>query len=260
MWVLVLIGISIALSLFFFFLTLYKKLGHLSEDKRKKVYQEQIENVLFRYLFEGLSLQEVLQDKALKKMFAIPLFQRVAIKAIISLHHSYSGTYGKKLEQFYVESGLVNYSLKKLESCNWTNIVEAVRDLSTLNHNQSYPRIAAHIIHKNPLVKTEVLLGIIKMKGISEILKFQESGLYLNDWVQSNILFTVKKYKIPAPGDLGNLLKSRNRSIVLLAVRLIAYYESSEFYTRLSEFYLQTKDEKLKNEIARVLNRAEPAY
>ncbi|MDT0690009.1 hypothetical protein RM549_09455 [Salegentibacter sp. F188] len=258
--VLLLILLILAVGLLFFLLTFYKRILRISEDRRKQEYQEKIESLLFSFLFGEMSIKEIQEDQDFQKMFQSGLFQKVSIKAIISLHHSYSGAYSRKLEQFYEEAGFANYSVKRLNSRKWPHVVEAIRDLSTMNHLKSYPRIASHIVHKHPYVKTEVLIAMIKMKGISEIYKFRDSAMFLNDWVQSCILFTVKKHNIPAPPDLVDLLKSRNRSIVMLTVRLIDYYKSAEHYTVLSSFYQQTVDIKLKKEMALVLRKTESIY
>lgn len=246
-----------ATALLFFFMTFIKRIKRLKEERTKAVYQSAIENILFKYLFEEDDLDKVLAGSEYKKLSRDPLFQRVAVKACIALHDNYSGTYSKKIEHFFEASELVKYSIAKLESGKWPYIVEGVRDLSTLNHNASYSRIASRITHPHELVKTEVLLALIKMKGIGEIMKFQKSGLKLNDWIQSNILFTVKKHRIPAPDNLEKMLESRNRTLVLLAVRLINYYKIAELYEALSQFYQKTDDDKLKAEIALVLRKTE---
>ncbi|MCY2686497.1 hypothetical protein [Salinimicrobium sp. TH3] len=244
-------------AVIFFITTLVKSIKRLEEERRKKKYQALIENILFKYLFEEQSLEEVLKYPDFVEVKEQSLFQRVAIKALIALHDNYSGNYSKRLEHFFDASGLVNYSIAKLESNSWPHIVEGVRDLSTLNHGASYSRIASHIIHPHELVKTEVLLALIKMGGIEEIMKFKKSELQLNDWIQSNILYTVKKHRIPAPANLDVMLESKNTTIVLLAVRLINYYKKAEYYDALSLFYQETKNKKLKREIAQVLKNTE---
>ena len=254
--ILVILGIA-GLAALFFLLTFYLKLLRIKETRQKKEFQERIDSMLFSFLFKEQTIAEVLTQQSFSRDMETPLFQRLAIKSLVSLHHSYSGLYSRKLEDFYAASGLVQYSLKKLNARDWADVVEGIRDLSSLNYLQSYPRIVSLQNHPSPNVRTEVLLGMIKLKGISEVLKFRHKSLFLNDWVQSNILFTVKKYHIDAPEALHLLLQSKNRSILLLAVRLINYYKAAEHYEKLAEFYAGSKDEKLRSEIARILNRIE---
>jgi len=254
------IGLNLVIFLVaasFLLVTFVKRLKRIKEDKRKKEYQKILDSVLFEYLFDNKKVQEVVKAEAFQKHTNSGLFKRVAIKSVLSLHQSYSGNYSKKLEEFYETSGLVDYSFNKLNAASWTHIVEGIRDLSGMNVQKAYPRIVSYKNHDNKLVRTEVLLGMIKLKGIGEILKFSSSELYMNDWVQSNILYTVKKHKIGAPSNLLELLESKNRSVVLLAVRLINYYNSIEHYPALSQFYQQTKDVTLRREIAAALRKTE---
>lgn len=242
-------------ALLFFLLTLINRIIRISENKEKIEFQQKVEKILFEYLFGSQTVEEAIKSHNAEKDFSVVLFQKVALKAIVSLHQNYGGSHSKRLEIFYEESGLAKYSVERLNSKNWTDIVEGVRDLSTMNHLKSFPRIVSRITHPHHLVRTEVILGMIKMKGIEEIMKFKDSNIFLNNWVQSNILYTVKKYKVPAPQHLGELLQSKNKSMVLLGVRLINYYNAIEFYETLSSFYHQTEDLELKREISAVLRK-----
>ncbi|MCM4159255.1 hypothetical protein FHG64_17420 [Antarcticibacterium flavum] len=247
----------VAVSLLFFLMTLYKKVYRIREIRKKKEYQEQIDELLFKFLFDESSVSEMAIHPFFKEHNGERLFQQLTIKALIGLHHNYSGIYSKKLEQFFAESGLAAYSLSKLNSANWAHIVEGIRDLSSLKYLPAYPRIVSYKNHPNSYVQTEVLLGMIKLKGISELLKFKNSGVYFNDWIQSNILFVVKNYRIPAPANLDELLESRNRSVFLLAVRLMNYYSLPEHYEALTRMFEKMDDKVLKKEMSLLLNKTE---
>lgn len=240
-------------GLVFLLLTVFKRVKRIRTERLRTFYQEKAEEFIFGFLFEDRTIEEVLESAEFRKLKQSRLFNLVAVKALVSLEYNYSGTYSDKLGRFYKESGLVKYSLEQLNSSIWPEIIEGIRDLSTMNHRESYPRIVSRITHKNSLVKTEVLLAMIKMKGISEILKFQDFDLYLNDWVQSNILYTVKSNKIVAPDDLPTLLKSKNNSLVLLTVRLMGYYDGQEFRDILRHFASEQKDVRIKAEIDSIL-------
>jgi hypothetical protein len=246
-----------SISLFFFLMTLYKKISRIKEIKKKKEFQLQIDDLLYNLLFNEMEVQEIIEDPNFRDHKNIRLFQQVAIKTLIGLHHNYSGTYSRKLEHFFAESGLAAYSLEKLNSGNWAHIVEGIRDLSSLHYTPAYPRIVSYKNHKNNFVKTEVLLGMIKLKGTSELLKFKTSKVYFNDWVQSNILYVVKNFKISAPENLHELLESKNRSIFLLAVRLMNYYSLPEHYEVLSRIFEKMDDPLLKKEMTLLLSKTE---
>lgn len=247
----------ISVSLLFFFMTLFKKIQRIKEIKKKQEFQESIDELLFDFLFDDKSVGETIESSIFLRYKDSKLFQQLAIKSLIGLHDNYSGIHSNKLEDFFAESGLSAYALDKLNSKNWAHIVEGIRDLSSLNYLPAYPRIVSYKNHSNKFVKTEVLLGMIKLKGISELLKFKKSPVYFNDWVQSNILFVVMNYKIPAPDNLLELLETKNKSILLLAVRLINYYGLQEHYMALSQVYGKIEDPLLKNEIMLLLDKTE---
>ncbi|MEP6263110.1 MAG: hypothetical protein ABJ092_16145 [Gillisia sp.] len=244
-------------AVLFFLMTLFKKMRRLKELNLKKLYQEEIDEILFAFLFENKKNENTFSFPHFTKNLLNPLYKRVAIKSIISLHHNYSGEYSARLEQIYSDWGLANYSMKKLNASKWTFVVEGIRDLSSMNYVKAYQKIQYLRNHKNEMVQTEALLGMIKLKGLQELFKFSNSNLYLNDWIQSNILFLVKKYKIPAPPNLKLLLQSKNESLVLLAIRLITHYKMTPQYDALFTLYQKTESLQLKKEINLELNKLE---
>ncbi len=250
-------GLFVMVGLFFFFMLFFSRLKGIRQEKIKKLYEEKIHQMLFEFLFNNAEVSDIINSSFYKAHFKKPLYKRVFVNCIKELHYNYSGEYSAKLELFLVESGLVKYLLNKLNSRKWYVVVEGIRDLSTLNYQPAYERIQKLQTGKNILVKEEILLAVIKLKGIAEAIKYTDSKMYLNDWLQSNILFVVKKNKIPPPDNLRLLLKSSNRSIVLLAVRLINYYKQADLYHTLSEFYQQSSDTLLRKEIAYALKKTE---
>ncbi len=244
-------------ALLFFSMTLFKKIKRLKERSQKRIFQENIDEILFSFLFSNMDIETILTSKDFNAHIHNPLYKRVAIKSIISLHNNYSGNYSTRLEQFYSESGLAQYSMDKLNSKKWKFVVEGIRDLSGMNYVKAYQKIQYLKGHKNCLVQTEALLGMIKLQGLQELFKFRKSSTYLNDWIQSNILYMVKKFKIPAPQDLHELLNSKNESLVLLTIRLITHYKLVSHYNALFSFYQDTNNQKLKQEISVGLRKLE---
>lgn len=239
---------------YFLIMTFYKRAIKIHQNKIKQKYQLEIDELLFKFLFDqngDLTSNPVFLSK--KKS---ALYQKLFIKSLISLHYNYSGVYSQKLEQFYVDSGLIHYSLNKLKSNEWSLVVEGMRDLSTLKYQPAYIKLKYLEFKKNKFVQQEILLARIKLRGLIELFDFQHSKFFLNDWNQSNILFLVKNHNLPAPENLSELLKARNQSVVLLAVRLIQYYKQAQHGEALMEIYTKTKEPSLKREIELVINSA----
>lgn len=240
--------VFIVISLTLFLLTLIKRALRIRKTSLKARYQKIVDRAIFNYLFSSEEINPGEVNIFNFDFAKNTLFKKVAIKSIVSLHHSYSGEYQEKLESFYVKSKLVNYSIKKLDSKKWYHKIEAIRDLSSLNYQQAFGDIKRYFSHKNELVQSETLIAVLKLKGIDELLDQDHLKLYLNDWTQSNILFTVKSNKINDTGSLNKLLESENVSFQLLGVRLINHYNNVNYLNNLKEFLLKTTDLKLRAE------------
>lgn len=234
-------------SLFFFLATLFKRVRKIRQQKVKQSYQEEIDQLLFGVMFKEEDSSETGQTFFLTSKSN--LYKKVMIKSLIGLHNNFSGVSSAKLEEFYVQSGLVHYSLRKLKSRNWVYVVEGIRDLAALNFTEAYPMILKIKFDKNDMVQQEKLIARIRLNGLQEIWDFKDSKMIFNDWTQSNILFAIKKYKVPPIDNLHELLQASNHSVVLLAVRLMGYYQNFHHYEVLKNFKASTKSSKVFNEI-----------
>lgn len=243
------------LALLFYILTLAKRSLRIRKKQKKSHYQSIVDKILFDYMFNNEST-ELFSLAPYEEHFASNhLFQKVAIKSIISLHHGYSGLYQEKLEKFYVKSLLVHYSLRKLQSKKWYHKVEGIRDLANLKYEAAFDSIKIHLAHKNEMVQTESLIAMIKMRGLDELTRQVDLKLYLNEWTQSNILFTIKSNRINDNGQLEVLLTSSNPSIQLLAVRLMNHYGNRVYLRSLILLERETREEHLKREIIETIIR-----
>ncbi len=243
-------------AILFLAMTFIKRYGKIRKARRKIHFLEIIENTLFSMLFNETPTVEAL--RIFKQDIADSiLFKKLAIKTIVNLHQNYSGLYREKLEDFYFESGLSNYSLHKLKHKSWPEVVEGLRDLTNLNYYPAIRAIEQLTYHPHEFVQKEAFLGLIRLRGLSELLKRKNRQLFLDDWMQSNILFTLKSHQIPAMDDLDFLLTSSNDSMILLGARLIEHYQLSRHLPALHKAMEATRNPKLKielNDIASQLN------
>lgn len=250
------IGVFFLIALILFLITILKRVLRLKNEKLQNQYQNTIDALLFEYLF----FEDIKDTQLIQYKFPNTTFQKVLLKSIVSLHRNYSGEYRKKLEFIYVESKLVNYSLKKLESKNWGFKIDAIRDLSNLKYLPAIDKVKLCLTHKNELVQVEALIGILLMTGLDEFIEQRNSKVYLNDWVQSNIIFVIKNNNVKNTNNLKLLLTSDNVSFQLLGARLTKYYSDFSLLNQLKELELTTEDLKLKAEIGETIKHLTNLY
>ncbi len=248
------IGVLVVAALFFLVLTLLKRFQKISDNRKKILFQKTIDDALFAVLFNEAPIEEsAIQLK--DPMSRSSLFQKIAIKSIVALHHNYTGAYKKTLEDFYVKSDLYRYSLKKLDAHAWPKIVEGIRDLSNLNYSPAFNKIATFTKHQNQFIQTEALIGIIRLRGLGELIQRKENKLYLNDWVQSNILFAIQSNHIKLPENIDALLNSSNDSMVLLGARLIDHFQQTKNIPAIEKAMEKYPNGRIREELGEILQR-----
>ena len=249
-----------SVSIVFFFLTYFKRIKKIKQLELKTEYQTILDRILFAYLFTDKGVTEE-DSKLFKLIFATDdLFQKVAIKSIVSLQQNYAGEFQTKLQLFYVKFNIVNYSMLKLESKRWYKKVEGIRDLSNLKYQPAFEKIKSCLTHKHKLVQAEALLGILRMRGINELIQQKNTTLFLNDWIQSNIIFTIKTNKISEVRHLYEFLESDNQSMQLLGVRIIHHFHDAAYLKNLEALQNQTSVLKLKLEIQHTITHINNFY
>ncbi|WP_136667910.1 hypothetical protein [Flavobacterium sp. H122] len=229
-----LITLFVLAFVIFFAITFISRYKKIKKTELKTSYHKIVDEILFKILFDENTTVESASDYFKAEVIPTKLIKKISIKSINALHRNYSGELKKKLEEFYIKSDLVNYSLKKIDSLNWAKIVESIRDLSNLNYQPSFDKIYEKLNHSKEIVQKEAFIGVILLKGLDQLIQLKDSKIYLDDWTQSNILFVVKRNQMTIPDNIEALLKSKNETIVLLGARLIEYFQLRQ-YTPLLE-------------------------
>lgn len=257
---LTLIAVFVIAFIVFFTLTYVNRYKRIKKTALKAIYQKTIDEMLFTLLFDVNMKMETVSNSFKNKEGKTKLYKKITIKSINALHRNYTGELKEKIEEFYVKSGLVNYSLKKINSPKWTSTVEAIRDLSNLNYQPSYEAISSKLNHSKKMVRKEAFIGVILLKGLEELLKLKDSKLYLDDWTQSNILYVVKRDRMTSPKNIEVLLTSQNETIVLLGARIIQYFQIQQHIPVL-ETYVQTNpDSKISIKLQVITNQLKQAH
>lgn len=241
------------IALIFLMLTFLKRTKKIKKVRKGKKYQSIIDEMTYKIMFDESAKDEVCetykgyQDKK--------LFNKILVKALVSLHRSYVGEPKTNIEKFYEASGLCNFSLKKLKSKSWVNNVEAIRDLSKLNYKKAYSKILELTQHKRIEVQKEAIIGIVLLNGINELEKFKDSELYFDDWMQTNFLYSLKIKQNTIENINLDLFQSKNESFLLLLARIVELYRIHIHYNTLVETLETIKKEKTRTDFETIIAR-----
>ena len=252
---LVLIGVFLVAFIIFFTLTFLNRFKRIKKNELKEKYQKEIDQLLFELLFDENNSVKDVARKFKDEIVPTKLVKKITLKSINSLHRNYTGDLKKKIEEFYIESNLTNYSLKKIDSYNWAKVVESIRDLSNLNYQPAYEIISSKLNHKKRIVQKEAFIGVILLKGLDELVKLKDSELYLDDWTQSNILYVVKRDLMTLPGKIHLLFDSKNETIILLGARILHYFQAQHLLPLLENYDTKNINPIIKVKLESIINQ-----
>jgi len=249
----------VSICVFFACLLLFTILLFISRHKKihnQKLiaeYTSIIDKVLLPVIFKNKPASDVIESKNYKTYAKNKTFQETLLKNIINLHIVYAGEYNLKLEEFYRKSGLANLSLAKLKSGEWSRKCEGIRELSQMNIQESFSNIHKCVLQKHTTLKLEALLGLIRLKGVEGLSILHNYKEPINDWVQLNILYEIENNDLRTVKNFSDFLQSKNESVVILGLRLIAKFNQIQNIDQIIEIQNSNASERIKNQAAKTL-------
>lgn len=202
--------------------------------RNTELYQQIIEDILFRLMFEKLSMEESLKSfRALKQS---SLLSKVTTQSIIFLHENYSGRQREILEDFFVMSDLTAYSFRKIRSRKPADIISGIRYLSTMNVREAFEFMKLELEHPNKDVKKEAFIGLLALQGTEGLEYFKLPVFPIDDITQERILNQLKNKRFTSFAGVHLLLYSENESLVLLGARIVEQFQLHAYYEFIRTF------------------------
>lgn len=249
------IGFLIVSSVLFLILLFISRIKKIVDAKLISGYNPIIDKILFPLLFNNASVHTIIESTNYQRHSTNKKFRKTLLANIIKLHINYSGANNLNLLKFYRESGLIKISFDKLQSNSWSRKCEGIRELSQMNVQEAYPDIHKLIWRKNSTLRLEALLGIIKLKGLEGLTILNDYTEPINDWIQLNILYEINNSDRTTVKNFSDFLKSKNESLVILGLRLIAHFNQVENIDQVREIQISGCSEKVKNSAAKTFSK-----
>lgn len=192
-------------------------------DRRKMYveYEKVIEKMFMSVVFEDLSYKAIKDDSYYNAALTDRHFRKQMLKMLINLHHNYEGTYAKKLEAFYFESGLMAVSFKKLKSKKWQIVCSGAQELAEMRVTKALPMLVKISKSRNKIVKIIAIKACAALNGQNGILHLKDHKDPIDLWTQVNIIDAFKRNYVEDNEDIELLLTSQNSSIVSLGLKII---------------------------------------
>ncbi len=203
--------------------TLIKRQQKINKVKIQRQFEQQIESYVLAFIFEN-------DEQAITNYVKNPnskdiLFKKLTIKYCLILHQNYSGQTQDKILEFLTQTNLIEYSRKKLHATFWKHKIEAIRDLSTVKDRASIALIQEALTNSNKKIAVEAIIALIKFNGLAAVVHLKKFNTTIDEWSQALILSVIKNNKVPYDSQVEILSTSNNKSLQVLASRIIQFYK-----------------------------------
>lgn len=215
-------------SIFFLLLIILNRIKKNRRNHLKEKYADSIENMLMAIAFDDKNLLELKRDKYLKRCWRRNNYKEQFLAELIKLHRLYEGETALRLRQFYRSSGLMLLSYKKLKSRRWYVQCAGIKELSEMECNKSAPIIRKFTTSKHDTLKMVAIIEFLHLFGMEGIALLKDYDQPINDWIQLNLLESIREKKIEEVPDFGYLLNSQNHNVVVLGLRLISLFQQHQ--------------------------------
>lgn len=225
----ILILLFFSLALLFLILLIISRIQITIALNKKKVFEPAAERLVFSVVFENKSFLDLQNDKSFTSNIHNKIFRLILLDSVINLHKTYTGEYSKKVETFFIESNLIKETYKKLNSRQWPDKCEGIRELAEMNITDAYSLISKNVYSKNLTLKQEAMMAMLKLKGVDGLNFLNNYKETLSDWIQLNLISIIKcNFPITEVPYYESFIESSNVSVSLFGRRLKAYYEQSD--------------------------------
>lgn len=226
--VLICILVLLLASVIFIILTLLSRNRKIRRDIFLTRNTAHIDATLFSVAFDGKRIRDFKQDPEFSRNWKRRIYREQFLAKLIKLHQLYGGEIALNLQKCYKESGLIQLSFEKIRSRRWHLKCAGIQELSEMEVKKAIPIIREHTRSKNPTVKMVALIEVIHLKGLKGLWLLKDYEDTLDDWIQLNLLESIKAANTADVPDFGFLLKAKNDSIVVFGLRLLSMFHQSQ--------------------------------
>ncbi len=243
-FVLTCIILFISTIILFITLTLVSRGKKIRREIFRKKNTKNVEKFLFSIAFDGNTFASLERHPDFSKNWKRKIFKEQFLTELIKLHQLYAGEIGNNLQKCYASSGLMQLSFAKIRSRKWHIKCAGIQELSEMEIKKAIPIILEHTKSKNDTLKMVALIEVIHLKGLAGLSILENYEESLNDWIQLNLIESIKEASINDVPDFGYLLESSNKSIVIFGLRLITLFHQNQHISTVNSLQ-QTSSRKI---------------
>ncbi len=190
------------------------------------------------YINLKVEVRELIRDAFTRRLLA---------EILLDLQKDVSGDTLKRLFKLYQDLGLHQDAYLKLRSWRWEVVSKGILELTKMQVLDSYPFITRFLNDKRSTIRKQAEIATVTLKheGINF---FLDSTRYrISEWQQLKLLDVIRNFEDFNPPRFKVWLTSKNRDVVLFALRLIKYYKQNDANASITQL-VKHKNDQIKTE------------
>ena len=207
-------------------------------ELRKQKQREKYQGLLVDYLFATDNVDSIPSE--LKKISTSSFNRIIVIDQMIDLSINLMGTAKEKLRYLFLALSLDKDSIRKAYSHKWHIKIKGFRELAFMDITEANEQITRCLGSKNDILRMEAQLALVRLNHGDSFgfLDYLEKPFTI--WEQLNVYETIMFHNLPIP-QFDRWLYSKNRTVVLFALRMIDVFKQRDSYGTL--FWLLVNDD-----------------
>ena len=213
---------------FFFRNNLSKKASSIADRKRE------LAPVISQFLFldDDASTEERIkylsQKVEVRELIKTKFNREVLSEILLDLQKDVAGEARHNLYELYKGLGLHYDAYAKLKNWRWEIVSQGILELTQMRVEESYMFIRRFINHRKGVVRKQAQVATVSLKN-EGIGYFLDTCRYnISEWQQLKLLDVLRHLEEFTPPRFKIWLTSKNKDVVLFALRLIRYYNQND--------------------------------
>jgi HEAT repeat protein len=220
-----------------------------SIENKKQQLKEKYQSLLVDFLFSEEKISNVPHE--IGKIAASSFNRRLLIDQMIDLSINLTGEAKNNLRSLFLLLKLEKDSLKKAYSKQWHVKVKGFRELAFMDITAANPEIIRCLLSKNEIVRMEAQMSMVRLNHEDAFGFLDHLAKSFTQWEQLSIYETIMFHNLAIP-SFDRWLFSKNKSVVLFALRMIDVFKQKEAYSNLF-WMLMNEDPEVRNLTIKVI-------
>lgn len=206
---------------------------YLRERRRTRSFQKGIKKSIelwfSRTLLEEFESPEELPALEIPakfhKHFKNKTKREFTVNQLIDVKKNLTGNVADNVLRIYLQLGLKNDSIEKLNSKTWYKKVKGIHELSVMGQKDMIPKIYKYTNSHNEYVRMEAQTAMINFYGFDGLRFLDVVTHPISEWEQLKLLEQLKALDFTELKNLGKWLQSANDTVIIFALKLAEVYQ-----------------------------------